>query len=176
MEREQIIKALECCITKHHENCCNLGKWHEEWNCMTDIMKNALALIKDQEGTIKSQATFIEKLKTGIEKLDEDKQRLKAEISVKKKLLKRCSVLVETIKADTVRQMQELIFKFYSNPRYQPTKEHPVKHTDVQYMFVIIERTAKEILGEKVCTNCKHFVGCECFDGNVCDLYEEGAK
>lgn len=46
-ENEQIIKALECCITNQHENCCNLGKWHEQWNCMTDLMKNALKLIKE---------------------------------------------------------------------------------------------------------------------------------
>lgn len=23
------------------------------------------------------------------------------------------------------------------------------------------------------CPQCKHFVGCECFDGKICDLYEE---
>ena len=25
----------------------------------------------------------------------------------------------------------------------------------------------------KYCTDCRHFVGCECFDGKTCDLYEE---
>lgn len=25
--------------------------------------------------------------------------------------------------------------------------------------------------GEKLCTDCKYFVGCECFDGKVCDLF-----
>ena len=47
MEREQIIKALECCIKTQCDNCCNLGNWHEQWNCMTDLMKKALALIKE---------------------------------------------------------------------------------------------------------------------------------
>lgn len=28
----------------------------------------------------------------------------------------------------------------------------------------------------KVCTDCKHFVGCECFDGKTCDLYTEGGE
>jgi hypothetical protein len=26
------------------------------------------------------------------------------------------------------------------------------------------------------CTDCKHFVGCECFDGKTCDEYKEGEK
>ena len=27
---------------------------------------------------------------------------------------------------------------------------------------------------ERVCTDCKHFVGCECFSGQTCDEYTEG--
>lgn len=52
MTGAEIIKALECCITKQHENCCNLGKWSEQWNCMTDLMGKALALIKRQREEI----------------------------------------------------------------------------------------------------------------------------
>lgn len=26
--------------------------------------------------------------------------------------------------------------------------------------------------GEKICPNCKHFVGCECFDGKICDRFD----
>lgn len=47
LNREQIIKALECCIKNQCENCCQCGNWHEQWNCMTFLMKNALALIKE---------------------------------------------------------------------------------------------------------------------------------
>lgn len=47
MTREQIIKALECCIEAQCENCCNLGSWHEQWNCMTGIMRKALSLVKE---------------------------------------------------------------------------------------------------------------------------------
>lgn len=25
------------------------------------------------------------------------------------------------------------------------------------------------------CRKCKHFVGCECFDGKTCDIYDRGA-
>lgn len=52
MNTEQTIKDLECCINKHHENCCQLGSWHEEWNCMTHLMKRSLALIKEQQKEI----------------------------------------------------------------------------------------------------------------------------
>ena len=47
LNREQIIKALECCIKTQCENCCNLGDWHEQWNCMTNLMSKALTLIKE---------------------------------------------------------------------------------------------------------------------------------
>lgn len=50
MESEKIKNALGCCIKTQCENCCNLGSWHEQWNCMTDLMKKALAIITSQEG------------------------------------------------------------------------------------------------------------------------------
>lgn len=49
---EDVMRALECCITKHHENCCQLGTWSEEWNCMTDLMKKALALLREKDAEI----------------------------------------------------------------------------------------------------------------------------
>lgn len=51
-KREQIIKALRCCINSHHESCCQLGKWSEEWNCMTDLMKKSLILIEGLEAEL----------------------------------------------------------------------------------------------------------------------------
>jgi hypothetical protein len=103
LNREQIIKALECCITKHHENCCNLGKWHEEWNCMTDLMKSALSLIKE---------------------LSEENERLRkvlfTDISVVRvsrgsgktaHLREIGQIKVDAIRADTVRKMQEKVEK-----------------------------------------------------------------
>ena len=32
LNRENIIKALECCIKEQCENCCQCGNWHEQWN------------------------------------------------------------------------------------------------------------------------------------------------
>lgn len=33
--------------------------------------------------------------------------------------------------------------------------------------------TSEQTNKEKDCTTCRYFLGCECFDGKVCDLYEE---
>lgn len=46
LKLEDVVRALECCIKTQCENCCNLGLWHEQWNCMTDLMKKALALLR----------------------------------------------------------------------------------------------------------------------------------
>lgn len=29
------------------------------------------------------------------------------------------------------------------------------------------------VFKDKTCPDCKHFIGCECFDGKTCDQYEE---
>ena len=84
MNTEQIIKDLESCINKHHENCCQLGSWHEEWNCMTHLMKRSLAIIKEVQAenekltinmnayglTVKNLAEEIDKLKAQNETLE----------------------------------------------------------------------------------------------------------
>ena len=58
--------------------------------------------------------------------------------------------LLETIKADTVRKMQERIEEHYSAHRYQPTAQKPIKHTQVDYMLAIIDQIAKELMNEQV--------------------------
>ena len=63
LNAEQVKKALECCIKNQCENCCQCGNWHEQWNCMTSLMKNALALINSQEQRIKELAAENERLK-----------------------------------------------------------------------------------------------------------------
>lgn len=171
MERTEIIKALECCTTL---DGCEKCPYYNKASCGANLRRDALALIK--ELTEENEKLTINMNAYGLtaKRLAEENERLKQLNESYAELEQGCYVTgVKKIKADTVREMQELIFKFYSSPRYQPTKEHPVKHTDIQYMFIIIERIAKEILGEKVCTDCKHFVGCECFDGKICDLYTE---
>ena len=49
-------------------------------------------------------------------------------------------------RADTVREMQERLKEYYSAPTYQPTKEHPIKHTQIEHLFHMINQIAKEML------------------------------
>lgn len=49
-------------------------------------------------------------------------------------------------KADTVRKMQTAIEEYYSKPTYQPTKDHPIKHTQIEHLLVVIDQIAKKML------------------------------
>lgn len=59
-----VIKSLECCIKTQCENCCNLGSWHEQWNCMTDLMKKALNLINEMKKQIRVLEDDVENFKS----------------------------------------------------------------------------------------------------------------
>ena len=49
-------------------------------------------------------------------------------------------------KADTVRKMQTAIEEYYSKPTYQPAKDHPIKHTQIEHLLVVIDQIAKKML------------------------------
>ena len=54
-------------------------------------------------------------------------------------------------------------------------KKHSSSYTDDDYGFIkMVDNLVKVITEGKKCTQCRYFVGCECFDGKVCDLFEEG--
>lgn len=94
LNAEQVKKALECCIKNQCENCCQCGNWHEQWNCMTSLMKNALVLINSQEQRIKELAAENERLKA-------QKYYIHSDGRIE------MIPTVESVKADTVRKMQE---------------------------------------------------------------------
>lgn len=50
--------------------------------------------------------------------------------------------------ADTVRKMQSEIKKYYSQPKYLPTPRHPIRHTTIDLLFVVVDQIAKEMLEE----------------------------
>ena len=74
MEREQIIKALECCKTplaSDCENCSYTGKRLEDGvyeGCVNCLVGDALALIKEQEQRIKGQCKTAKKLRKQLKK------------------------------------------------------------------------------------------------------------
>jgi predicted transcriptional regulator len=116
MDREQIIKALECCKSPKLTKCNGCPREQEDGHCMYRLTADALALIRE---------------------LTEENERLRAEVSVKKKLLVRCSELVEHIQADTVRKMQERLKSLCVVDQMAITKE--------QALWTI-DQIAKELL------------------------------
>lgn len=49
-----------------------------------------------------------------------------------------------------------------------------VRSFDALKQILVISNEHKQIYDgtEKKCTDCRYFVGCECFDGKTCDLFE----
>jgi hypothetical protein len=83
MEKEQIIKALECCTSEKHE-CDKCSYCRDEYFCDREqFKKDALTLIKE---------------------LTEENEVLAAELS---RYTENCKQMAEQTKADTVREMQE---------------------------------------------------------------------
>ena len=84
LSRDQLIKALNL-HCRNIKGLCGDCPLRNEAYCDDVLCEDALDLIQ---------------------KLTEKNKRLKAEVSVKRKLLTRCSNLVDSIKADTVQNMQ----------------------------------------------------------------------
>ena len=116
LNRDQIVKALEHCINDATCEQCNLSP------STCHIEEDAIALIKE---------------------LTEENERLRAEVSVKKKLLDKCVDLEDKVRADTVRKMQVEINKTLS----------ALCKGDVSEIRRIVDQIAKEMLegGDKQC-------------------------
>ena len=107
LNREQIIKALECCIKTQCENCCNLGSWHEQWNCMTDLMKKALSLINqlESDNAKLAEANAIQTI-TAVE-INKQVQRLTEEVNDLKEDKELYSVFCEDYKGQIKKLAEE---------------------------------------------------------------------
>lgn len=55
------------------------------------------------------------------------------------------SEIKKQIREETVKKMQSAIKEYYSKSCYRPTKENPVKHTQVEHLLYIIDGIAKNI-------------------------------
>ena len=162
MEREQIIKDIELCIDR--PNCTECPNFHLcNGNGFEYQLVNALSLIKelteDVERVAKQCGEIIvecderdaERLKQ-VAKLTEENERLRAENENK---CKDCAGCISdkcdcaNIEAYTVEKYKSAIIEYYSKPKYQPTKEHPIKHTQIEYLFAVLDQIAKEMLEDK---------------------------
>ena len=128
LNREQIIKALECCGSDVYvcQQCPIDEKIKDDCECGKLVARNALALITSQEQRIKELTEENERLKARV--LEENHLRTQAE----KMLAQGMSV----VKADTVREVCQRI------------KEHFPYDAD-SGLYVVLDQIAKEILEEK---------------------------
>ena len=123
MEREQIIKALECCTNFTPSSCdkcpfepkgdCYKGSM----GCNDELMKNALSLIKE---------------------LAEENERLKAICGMKECVIENAEAVIARTKADTVRKMQERLKEMLLS-----------NFPNLQGLPMFIDQIAKEIIGEE---------------------------
>lgn len=58
------------------------------------------------------------------------------------------SAIKKQIEADTLQKYKSAIIEYYSKPKYQPTREHPIKHTQIKRLFAVLDQIAKEIADE----------------------------
>ena len=145
MEHNDIIKALECCITNSEMDCINCpyrGIVNDLYDgCVNTLVKDALSLIKEltEEN---------ERLKAENETLEiynaDYKYKNKELTAFNRRWAKECAELqdeCEYIKADTVREMQErLKYTLCIN------NEENYEIFDYAYTLETIDQIAKEML------------------------------
>lgn len=177
MEKETVIKALECCdgTLAGCEECPN---YNNRYRCK--IKQDSLALIneltKENERhksiSINKDIT-IEAINEVIKQLNEENERLKSEVSVKKKLLDKCVDLEDRVKDDTVKRFAEKLEITLMSRLVTATKEQKAA---ILFCINQINQTKAIMTKPKDCLQCKNFVGCEPSTLGVCDMYEEDEK
>ena len=158
---EKVKKALEIhtgILDKACEECPYNRDAHDEI-CLDVLVVDTLALITSQEQRIKELTEENERLITAIPlwakqcvELEERCMALRAEVSVKKKLLDKAEETIAKERAKTVREMQERLKECFDNEI-----EHKSIYTESQVLFVI-NQIAKEVLEGKneIKTNSEH--------------------
>lgn len=162
MEREQIIKALECCADA---NSCYDGKCpykhHILTVCTTSLSRDALSLIKELTAKTEAQDITISELRQKLEKAQHDADRYARKIEelteVNERMMVACRMAqvplpdgleiihnfcqkqAKKAKADTVRKMQDMVAVHFGTY----TDKDTVKVLDV---FRLLDKIANEML------------------------------
>jgi len=159
LNAEQIKTNIEACIERECENC----SYNEQTACKETMLYDTLSLINSQEQRIKElteeneawqKALITEKenadkayyeLACEVEDLRAEKERLKARVLEENHLRHQAEEMLaqgmSVVKADTVREMQELLYKDF-NTTTKPD----------MYIKSIIDKRVKEMLEDKQCT------------------------
>ena len=128
LNREQIIKALECC-TSETQGCNHCHLFPSVMGCVATNMRNALSLIKE---LTEEKERLRNRITATIVLTEKDAEKIKAEC------LERIELDVRAIQADTVRKMQERLKKTFEERGF------------FSYYIILenIDQIAEEIIGE----------------------------
>lgn len=127
-----------------------------------EYIKNALALINSQEqriGELTEKSKNFEQaydcmhsacleLSDKCDRLTKENERLRSFNSAKCEDCAGCTSWkcdCANIEAYAVEKYKSAIIEYYSKLKYQPTKEHPIKHTQIEYLFAVLDQIAKDM-------------------------------
>lgn len=150
MNREQIIKALECCSKQYKDNtsdkCPDCMYHNSGCNCVLQAITDALALIKEltqANEQLSESYDHLEKTKDELlserSRLTEENERLRAENKRYAELEEGCYVTgYKNIKADTVQEIKTQFALHYGT--------HTDKDmTPIMEMFKLLDQIEKDI-------------------------------
>lgn len=117
MNTEQIIKALECCTSESTEFDCTTCPYMYK-GCNINVMRDALALIKNQLGEIRGLNSAIETLQGVAKDYENHNENLKRENKyLREHMWDEVEHAKDLVITDTVKKMQEKLKKrLYDNP------------------------------------------------------------
>ena len=150
MEREQVIKALECCNRGTTEDCAKCPRFDDRTlsteDCMECLMRDALSLIKElteenerQRSEISVKRKLLDEAEVRMDCLEEVNKVLQADICNATMNLEHLTKENERLRADTVRKMQERLDKhFCHDPAFLGVEQ--------RLIMDVIDQIAKEMV------------------------------
>lgn len=153
MEKEQIIKALECCKNRGcQEGCPRLcNKIPMEDDCRLDLMKDALALIKELTEKVEAYRQELGKVRVALNNANADNKRLTEECERLKQLNESYAELEQGYIVTGVKKVQaDTVWEFAERLEYTLciNNEENTEFFDYSYTLETIDEVANEILNK----------------------------
>ena len=150
LNREQIIKALECWAKNFDGKVTDFKTLCEATLLIKKLIAENESLIEGVEIKVlpASELLRIMELEKQVEGLTEENERLRAEVSVKKKLLDKGVDLDDKVKADTVRKMQKRFAQAICDNTYPDFDKagKPINVWKATTGYDVLDQIAKEML------------------------------
>jgi regulator of replication initiation timing len=138
MEKEQIIKALECCVSCTSGEACNGCPFNENGLCDNDtnaIEKYALALIKELTEKVEAYRQELGKVRVALTDANVDNKRLTEE-----------NERLSTALANYDRQTEVRIAEeYYTAEAYDELREENEKLRNAKYIYATVDYCADDL-------------------------------